>query len=169
MVARDNRLMGNMQSPTHPPPPFSICWSAFDPPSPLKSASSPPPPPQSIACYLLMLSSSFPTCVYVWAHAVYVFVKVWLSSSSASFFTVRLPAPLVAKSLPYQLFRLSQSPSYSVTLPSFIFSSSNFHLSHYHSRFHFLLSSKWTQGSRSGNLKDNSCLLQPGSYICSFG
>ena len=43
MVARDNRLMGNMQSPTQPPPPSllphppsSLCGSAFDPPSPFK-------------------------------------------------------------------------------------------------------------------------------------
>lgn len=61
IVARDYRLMGNMQSPTQPPLlPSSLCESAFDPASPLKPPSSPPPPPQIMALYLLMHSFPFP-------------------------------------------------------------------------------------------------------------
>lgn len=128
MVARDNSLMGNMQSPTQPsPPPSTLCGSAFDPPSPLKSSS--PPPPQSIACYLLMLSFSFPTCICVQARTVRCLFVLFLclifhspSISSTHCQISTLPAVLTLVVL-------------LLTLPQFVFSSSAFIFSHYHSKF----------------------------------
>lgn len=133
MVARDNRLMGNMQSPTLPP--------SLPPSLPLirrprfvdlrlillhllKSPSSPsPPPPQSIAPYLLMLSFSFPTCIYVSAHTAYEFLKVCVcvfvlflishtpSTSSARCQISSLPAvPSLSFSLCYSSHPSSSSP-----------------------------------------------------------